>query len=90
MHTRLEFLQRLRSSEKYALALKSARTDAERAAIAATVEEFVGSFAEVLGPLIARSQSDPEFARQLNEVLNERQHVVTGGPTTSGSMNNHG
>lgn len=90
MQTRLEFLQRLRNSEKYARALRSARTDAERAAIAATVEEFVGGFAEILGPLIVRAKNDPEFAQQLNQALFERQHVVTDVPATSGSLNNNG
>jgi hypothetical protein len=85
MRNRAEFIKRLHEDPKFKHALASVKTDAERKAIAHTVEEFVGSFGDVLGPILDRAQNDPEFARQLGQALNERQGVVTTEPVKSGS-----
>lgn len=86
MRNRAEFLKRLHESDKFKDAMGRARTDEERQKVQAAVDAFVGSFADVLGPLIERAQSDPEFAQQLGRVLAERQQVVTtSDPPKSGS-----
>lgn len=86
MKTRADFLKRLHEDEAYKGALAGARSDAERARVAQVVEGFVGSFADILGPLIVRAQQDPEFAKQLAKALSEGQRVVTGEQSTSGSI----
>lgn len=86
MRSKSDFLKRLQSDEKYRAALRAARTDAERKAIAEMVEGFVGSIAEVLAPLIEKAKKDPGFAQQLSKALAEPQHVVTSEPVISGSF----
>jgi len=86
MKNRKEFIERLHADPKYQEALAAARTDAERQQVAGMVEAFVGSFADILGPLIERAESDPIFAEQLGRSLIEQRDVVsTSDPATSGS-----
>lgn len=86
MRKRSDFIQRLHQSEKFKLALNQARTEEERQAVQAATEQFVTTFADILGPLIERVEQDPEFARQLGQALVEKQNVVTtSDPATSGS-----
>jgi hypothetical protein len=85
--TKQDFLKRLYESDRYKQALAAARTPEERARLAGLVTEFVGSFADVLAPLIDRAQRDPAFAQQLGRAVMERQRVVTSsGPARSGSV----
>lgn len=90
MKDRDSFLKRLHENEKYKAALAMARTDAEKQAIRTLAESFVSSFADVLGPLIDKSQHDPLFAERLGQALVERKNVVTSTePEHSGSID-HG
>ena len=87
MKTREDFIKQLRQSSNFKAALSAARTPEERAQIKALTEEFVQSFADVLGPLIERTQEDPEFAHQLERSLAEKQIVFSStDPNVSGSM----
>jgi hypothetical protein len=90
MKSKSDFVRRLHEDKKYQAALKSARTDAERQRIATMVESFVGSYGEILGPLIERAKKDPAFAQQLSRALIDGQRVVTSEPVTSGSTDKHG
>lgn len=86
MTSRADFLRRLHESQEYRNALAQARTEGERKAVAAFVGEFVGGFADVLGPLIERASRDPVFAAQLGQAVAERRSVVTAAaPEVSGS-----
>ncbi len=85
MQNRDDFLKRLREDPRYKEAIAKARTPAEKQKIVNLVEGFVGSFGEILGPLIERSKIDPEFAQQLGQALSGRQDVVTTEPVSSGS-----
>lgn len=87
MRSRKDFIDRLRKDEKFTSALARARTPEERTKVQTIVEEFVGSFADVLAPLIEQSMKDPEFAAQLGRALNEKQNVLSHEePATSGSI----
>lgn len=83
LKSRQDFLRRLYESPGYRHALAQARSDEERKAVAAFVTEFVGSFADVLGPLIDRASRDPAFAAQLGQAVAERRPVVTGTVTAA-------
>ncbi len=86
MTNRADFLRRLHESPEYRAALSHAGSEAERKAIVAFVNEFVGSFADVLGPLIERASLDPVFASKLGQAVAERRPVVTStASSTSGS-----
>lgn len=87
MKNRDDFMKRLHDADRFKQALATARTDAEREAIKSLVEEFVGGFADVLGPLIVRAEKDPAFARQLGMALIEGKDVLSNEtPNTSGSI----
>jgi hypothetical protein len=86
MKNRLDFIKHLHESATFKAALRAAPTDAERAQIKATAEQFVDSFAAVLAPLIERAERDPVFAEQLGRRLVGEVEVVTASdPATSGS-----
>lgn len=87
MKNRKDFLKRLYESDKYKQALSRARNDEERRAVVGLLTEFVGNFADVLGPIIDRAQKDPAFAYKLGQAVVERQQVVTDNePAVTGSM----
>jgi len=86
MKNRQDFIKHLRQSDKFKAALSAARTPEERAQVKALTEEFVGGFADVLGPIIERAQNDPEFAQQLGRSLAGQQIVLsTSDSVISGS-----
>lgn len=86
MRKRSDFIDRLHQSEKFKHALAQARDENERKAIQAATEQFVATFADILGPMIERAEQDPDFARQLGQALVEGQNVVTtSDPAKSGS-----
>ena len=83
MRSRQDFIKMLRSSPNYRAALGKARNSEERKLVSAVVEEFVGNFGELLGPLIERAQQDPAFAQQLGKALiNDNDVLSTDGPTS--------
>jgi len=85
--SRKDFLRQLYENDKYKEALAKARTPEERRMIAATVTEFVGSWADILAPIIDQAQKDPAFRERLGRAVNERRGVVTGSePASSGSL----
>lgn len=87
MRNRSDFIKRLHEADRFKQAMAAARSDAERAAIKKLVEEFVGGFADVLGPMIDRAEKDPAFAQQLGRVLAEGKGVLsTSESATSGSV----
>lgn len=84
---RQSFLRKLHESPEYRHALAQATSEEERRAIASFIGEFVGGFADVLGPLIERASRDPAFAAQLGQAVAERRPVVTGtGSAMTGSL----
>jgi len=86
MRNKEDFIKRLQQSDRFKSALAAARSPAEKAQVKALVEEFVSGFAEVLGPLIERAETDSEFAQQLGRSLVEQKVVLsTSDPVTSGS-----
>ena len=86
MKTRAEFLKRLRESPGYREVMGRARNAEERKKLAAAAEQFIAPFADLLGPLIARAEADPEFAKQLGRDLVEGKGVLsTSEPEVSGS-----
>lgn len=86
MRTKADVLKRLHESDRLKQALAAARTPEEKKMLQEAVERFVGSFADVLLPMIDKAKQDPGFVQQLGQVLVERQDVVTtSDPTTSGS-----
>jgi hypothetical protein len=72
-----DFLKTLRNDPLYQSALKSAKTDEERKRVIAITEDFVGQFADVLGPLINRAENDPVFREQMKRSLVEDEGVIT-------------
>jgi len=80
-----EFLKQFQQNENYKRALKEARDDAERKKLIAFGNDFVGSFAEILIPLLERAKNDGKFAEQLAKAINEKQTVLTGRTKMSGS-----
>lgn len=88
MKNREDFLKRLREDPAYREALGRAKNAAERKFIQKVVEDFVGPFADILGPAIEQAESDPEFAAKLGQALVEKQSVLSqqSQTPTSGSI----
>ena len=87
MRTKEDFIKRLREDGLYKDALSKAKNDKERAEVSRLVEGMVGQFAELLGPIIARAESDPVFVEELKRALVEGEQVVNDSePATSGSL----
>lgn len=87
MHSRAEFLKRLRQDPQYRRALEMAKDEAERRRIISITEEFVGGFADVLSPLIEKAKQDPTFAERLGQSLAEGRDLISESePAPSGSQ----
>jgi hypothetical protein len=82
-----ELIKQLRDDPNYRAALGRARNAAERKAVSAMVEGFVGNVGEILGPAMEQAKNDPEFNAKLARALKEHYSVLNNGSQPKSGSN---